>query len=388
MARKGLAGFFLSGLLLAFLGAILPAWGYHVREDFITVGNFFLSMNLGLIASAAVAHYALRGRSTPVMLVTACGIACLSLLALALLPPGLADWWRMLGIMGIGVGAGLLHRGVFFAISELYRRDPAATIYLAGIFFGAGSVVVSLLVAGTYYVYTVSSILVWIALIPGFFLGMYAKMLKGAPEGLPEGAEKMMIWRDTLNGLKSPVAVLLALLLFFQFGNEWSLAGWLPLLLTKRVGVSPASSLLLLTLFWLALAVGRIVAAALLARVPHGKLLGASVLAALFGCLVLAATDNRFGAVSGILLTGAGFASVYPLAVERIGGRFPAYHPGFFNGIFSFAITGGLLAPWSLGFFVERWGAGAVIAVPLLGTLMVSLLIVLLWAEAKWAPQV
>ncbi len=198
----------------------------------------------------------------------------------------------------------------------------------------------------------------------------------------------MMIWRDTLNGLKSPVAVLLALLLFFQFGNEWSLAGWLPLLLTKRVGVSPASSLLLLTLFWLALAVGRIVAAALLARVPHGKLLGASVLAALFGCLVLAATDNRFGAVSGILLTGAGFASVYPLAVERIGGRFPAYHPGFFNGIFSFAITGGLLAPWSLGFFVERWGAGAVIAVPLLGTLMVSLLVVLLWAEAKWAPQV
>lgn len=387
LARRGLAGFFLSGLLLAFLGAILPAWGYHIRENFLTVGNFFLSMNLGLMASAGVGHYGLARKSTPVMLVTACGIACGSLLGLALLPPGLADWWRLLGIFALGLGAGLLHRGVFRAISELYRRDPAATIYQAGIFFGAGSVVVSLLVAGTYYVYTVASILVWIALIPGLFLGMYAKMLKSAPPEPPPTVLGTTSWRETLAGLKSPAAVLLALLLFFQFGNEWSLAGWLPLLLTKRVGVSPASALLMLTLYWLALVVGRIVAAAWLPRMSHGKLLGASVLAALLGCLVLAATNNRFGAVSGILLVGGGFASVYPLAVERIGGRFPSYHPGFFNGIFSFAVTGGLLAPWSLGFFVEQWGAGAVIAIPLLGTLMVFVLLVLLWAEAKLAAQ-
>jgi fucose permease len=181
------------------------------------------------------------------------------------------------------------------------------------------------------------------------------------------------------------VAVILALLLFFQFGNEWSVAGWLPLLLTKRVGVSPASSLVMLALYWLALLIGRVAVLAILGRVGHGKLLGGSVLAALFGCAILAATDNRFGAVTGILLVGAGFASVYPLAAERIRGRFPSYHPGFFNGIFSFAVSGGLLAPWSLGFFVELWGVGAVIAVPLLGTMMVAFLLMVLWAEAKMA---
>lgn len=384
-ARRGLSGFFLSGVLLALLGAILPAWGYHVQEEFITVGNFFLSMYLGLMLSIAVARRFLP-EGGPKLLVTACGVAFASLLVLALLPPGLPALWRMAGIAGIGVAAGLLNRGVFQAISVLYRHDPAATINLAGIFLGSGSVAVSLLVAGTFYVYTVPSILVWIALIPGFFLGAYVKLLgKVDVREAPKRPEGIAGLREVLEELKSPAAVLLALLLFFQFGNEWSLAGWLPLLLTKRVGVSPASSLLMLAVYWLALLVGRVAASALLPRVPHGRLLGAGVLAALFGCVVLATTNNRFGAVSGILLVGAGFAPIYPLVVERIGGRFPSYHPGFFNGIFSFAVSGGLLAPWSLGFFVDRWGAEAVIAVPLLGSLMVCLLVVLLWAEAKLA---
>lgn len=383
LARRGLAGFSLSGILLALVGAILPAWGYHVREDHLAVGAFFLSMNLGLLASYAVARWLFKGMQTAMLLAAAAGISCLSLLVLALLPPGVSDLWRMAGIWGVGLGAGVLNRGVFQAISPLYERDPAATMYLAGIFFGAGCVAVSLLVAGTYYVYTVGSILFWLAMIPAFYCGMYVKARCVQAAAGSSGERRETEWRQTLAALKSPVGVILALVLFFQFGNEWSLAGWLPLLLTKRVGVSPATSLLMLTLYWLALLVGRVLASAILDRVAHGKLLGASVLAALFGCVVLATTNNRFGAVSGILLVGSGFASVYPLVVERIKGRFPAYHPGFFNGIFSFAVTGGLLAPWSLGFFVERWGAGAVIAVPLAGTLTVAVLVVVLWIEAR-----
>jgi hypothetical protein len=383
LARPGLAGFFLSGILLALPGAILPAWGYHVREDHLTVGNFFLSMNAGLLLSAVVARKLLRETETAFLLAVASGVSSASLFVLALLPPGVWDGWRMAGILGVGLGAGLLHRGVFQAISPLYERDGTATVYLAGILFGAGCVTVSLLVAGTFYVYTVSSILVWTALIPAFFSGFYLRVR--AAGARCRGSWREAGWRETLAGLKSPVAVLLALLLFFQFGNEWSLAGWLPLLLTKRVGVSPASSLLMLTLYWLALLVGRVGMLAILSRIGHGKLLMGSVLAALFGCVVLAATNNRFGAVMGILLVGAGFASVYPLAVERIRGRFPSYHPGLYNGIFSFAVTGGLLAPWSLGIFVEQWGAGAVIAVPLLGTMMVAVLLLVLWAEAKLA---
>jgi len=71
------------------------------------------------------------------------------------------------------------------------------------------------------------------------------------------------------------------------------------------------------------------------------------------------------------------------MVVEKIGHRFPYYHPGFYNGIFSFAITGGFLAPWCLGYFAQNWGIQAVMVLPLLGTCMVFALVLLIMLEAK-----
>jgi len=177
--------------------------------------------------------------------------------------------------------------------------------------------------------------------------------------------------------------VLFALVLFFQFGNEWSIAGWLPVFLIQRIGVSPASSLALLALYWICLLLGRVFAQHLLARVSHTRFLLLSIAAALFGCLVLSLTKTVFGAVFGILFVGGGFAAVYPLLVEMIGGQFPYFHPTLFNGIFSLAMTGGLLAPWTLGLFADYYGIWVLMLLPLVGTFLVFLLLLLALLERR-----
>jgi fucose permease len=177
--------------------------------------------------------------------------------------------------------------------------------------------------------------------------------------------------------------VLLALLLFFQLGNEWAIAGWLPLFLIQRLGISPVSSLLMLATYWLALLIGRAAAQWALPRIRHSRLLTGSVLASILGCIILAATDNRFGAVTGILLLGGAFAPIYPLVVEKIGSRFPHFHPGFYNGVFSLAMAGGLLAPCFLGYLASQWGVRIVMGVPLAGSMVVFALLVLIWLEAR-----
>ena len=108
-----------------------------------------------------------------------------------------------------------------------------------------------------------------------------------------------------------------------------------------------------------------------------------SVLSAIFGCSLLFSTNNAFGAGMGAFFVGAGYASIYPLVAEAIGRRFPYYHPGFFNGIFSFALIGGLLAPATLGYVAEYFGVGAVIGIPLIGTFLVMALLSLIWLETK-----
>ena len=76
-------------------------------------------------------------------------------------------------------------------------------------------------------------------------------------------------------------------------------------------------------------------------------------------------------------------SAVLPLAFERIGDRFPHFRPGFSYGIFSIALTGGLLAPASIGLYAYWFGIGVVMALPLAGSIMVLLLVLLIFLEAR-----
>jgi fucose permease len=376
---SALAGFFLSGFLLALLGAILPAWGYHRDPaDFVAVGNYFLALASGIVASAYLSRPLMLRRGLSFLLVSGCAVSCIALLYLALVLPPPSDWWRVGGCFVLGVGAGFVNQGLFYAISARYQADAAGTVNRGGIWYGLGCLAATLLVAGTFYAYTVPSILIFMAVVPGLFAGIYARRSYPTP---PVGTHPT--FRQALQDFRSPGAVLFAMLLFFQFGNEWSIAGWLPLLLIRRVGLSPSSALLVLAWYWFFLLAGRLVAVAILPRVRHGRLLSGSVLSAIFGCLILFSTNNYFGAITAAFFLGAGFASIYPLVAEAIGRRFPYYHPGFFNGIFSVALTGGLLAPATLGYAASRWGVGVVIGVPLIGSFLVMVLLILIWLESK-----
>lgn len=376
--RKALAGFFVSGILLAFLGAILPSWGHHLLSDYWMVGLYFVALIAGLGSAPLLAPPLLTRKGIRATLAISCAAASLSLLMLAFFSPPFTPWWRLPGIVLLGCAAGLLHTAIFHAISPVYRHDPAATVNLGGALFGLGCFTVALVVSRMFYTYTAAAIQIWLALIPGFFAIGYARS-RFAPCSVTLIRPSHALWSE----MRSPDAVLFSLVLFFQFGNEWAIAGWLPLFLSQRLGLSPSTSILILALYWLALLVGRIAAQWILPMVRHTRLLAGCVLTAVFACVILIVTNNQFGAVIGVLLLGGAFAPIYPLVVERIGKRFPDYHPGVYNGLFSFAIAGGLLAPCALGYFAWQFGVSAVMAVPLAGSIIVFVLLVLSWLEAR-----
>jgi fucose permease len=377
-ARHGLAGFLLSGLLLSSLGALLLAWRYHIEPNFLVIGTLFLLQNLGVIAGCYVGPALLRRKGTAMGLTTGCGLAVAGLALLALFSPPAAVWWRFGGLLLMGAGAGLINTAAFHAILPAYELDPAATLTLGGGIYTLGGLASALIVGSAFFVYTVPSILTFMALLPAFAIGFYARA-KLPPPGLRQERGWRELWKD----FRSPSAVLFAALLFFQSGNEGALAGWLALFLSERLGMSPSRSLGLLALYWFTLLTGRFLGRWLLPRVRHGRLLTGAVLGPMFACAVLSFTDNLFGAVTGVVLAGCGFALILPLVVEKIGIKFPDFHPGLFNGIFSLGITGGLLAPATLGYLAYWLGVNVVMALPLLGSIMVGVLLLLLALEAR-----
>jgi hypothetical protein len=386
-ARRALAGFFVSGVLLSFLGAILLSWEQHLSSAYGFVGLYFAGLITGLVGSVWASPALLERKGIGWTLSFACGIAGLAFLGLAFvsptLSPQISPWLRVAGMAVVGCSAGLLHTAVFHAISPVYRHDPVATVNLAGILFGTGCLTVAILVSGAFNLYTAPAIQAWIAVIPAMFGWMYWKTRFTAVP-LPRQVSPRAIFSE----MRSTSAVLLSLLLFFQLGNEWSIAGWLPLFLSQRLGTSPSAALRMLALYWFALFVGRVTAQWILPRVRHAYLLLGSVVASIFGCVILSATNNQFGAISGVLMVGVAFAPIYPLVIEKIGHRFPYYHPGFYNGIFSFAMAGGLLAPCILGLVAKIWGIGMVMVLPLAGSMIVFVLLLLIWLEARLSAHV
>lgn len=381
-SRRALAGFFVSGLLFAFFGAVPPLWGHHLRADYTIVGAYFLSASVGLLVSLRAGIALLARKGTGVGLVTGCLMATGALLYLAAVCPPAPAWARMIGLGFLGFACGLLHSAIFEGISAIYQHDAAATANLGGALFGAGCLAVPLLISRTFYVYTAPSVLVWLSVIPGFFAILYAKIRYG-----PVSPELRRPIRAVLGDLRSPTAILVAALLFFQFGNEWSVAGWLALYLVQRLGISPTHALGLLALYWALLLVGRIVVQSLLAHFRSPILVVGSIFSAMFGCLILGLTDNPFGAVTGICFAGAGFAAVYPLVTQNLANRFPNYHPGLYNGIFSVPLAGAFLAPGMLGFLAPDEGIQIVMFLPLVGSVAVLLLMSAIWVEARLERQ-
>ncbi len=378
VARRGVAAMFFSGMLMALLGAVLPVWRYHLAPDFALIGHYFLIQNLGVLAGAGAGAWVLARKGIGFALALGCGLACLSLLLLAAFCPPASVWGRLAGLLLMGGAAGVINHAGMYAVTPMYELHRTATLNLAGILFGGGCLVCALFFSGAFFFYTAPSLLILLAALPGLAAGVFARTPSGPEIVLPERP-----WRDALEDFRKPAALLFAALLFFQSGNEGALAGWLALFLTQRLGASPATSLFLLALYWAALLVGRTVAQWALSRVKHGRMLAGAVLAQIFGCAALYFTDNLFGATVGVLLAGGGFSVILPLVLEKIGDRFPQFHPAVFNGIFSIAWTGALLAPATLGYFAHFAGIGVVMGLPVLGAMMVMVLLLAIWLEAR-----
>jgi len=119
--RRSMGAFLVSGMLVSFLGAILPAWRYHLRDDFREVGYYFLSLNLGFLLSAGVTHSCCRaGREISFDSGSGVSLRRISLPGVELAP--VPAFWRLLAVLGIGVSAGLTECGT---LSDDFSTVPA-----------------------------------------------------------------------------------------------------------------------------------------------------------------------------------------------------------------------------------------------------------------------
>jgi fucose permease len=381
-ARDWTSGFVVLGLFTGIIGSLLVAWQYHIDTEPQTVGFHFLALNAGYILGAVgsqrlLRHFALRWTA-----IGSCILGCTSLVLLALVPPPFPAEFRIEGLSILGFAAGGMAASLLHVLEGYFRNSPAWAINITGAMFGLGCTLATATVAATYFAFNSLAARAALASVPLIFAVLFWRSrFPAARVPFPVRPEEDRS-RRALSDVRNIAAILFSLLLFFQSGNEWVMAGWLPLFLIRRLGTNPIWAILALGVYFLALTIGRLACRRLLPAVSHRRLLLGGIALSMAGYLVLSLTSSIAVVWAAVISVGAGFAPIYPLLAETLDDRF-SYHPGFYNGLFSIAITGAMGAPWLISYVDGLWGIQFLMLIPAAGSVVVLALTLLLMFEAK-----
>jgi len=142
----------------------------------------------------------------------------------------------------------------------------------------------------------------------------------------------------------------------------------------QELSLSPERALYLLSLYWLGMTGGRWVSGWLLRRVSTVAVLLTSLCIALAGALILIAARTTVSAGAGTLLSGAGFAAVFPVILGYVGDRYERLSGTAFGVVLVMALMGGTSFPYVTGVFADAFGLRPSLAIVPVGLVCVAVI--------------
>jgi fucose permease len=163
--------------------------------------------------------------------------------------------------------------------------------------------------------------------------------------------------------------------LFLYVGVENGLAGWMPSYSMRVLHLPYGAMAAAQGGFWGAILGVRLLAPALLRRMPAAFLIVSGLALASLGMLLLLASAGARILVTGALLAGAGLAAVFPTAVALFTERAGAQGARVTGVVFAMAAMGGAVLPWAVGAISTRFDS---LRLALAAPLACSILMILL----------
>lgn len=354
-----LSGFLLLGTLPGVLGPLLIGWDYHLEADPRLLGLHAFALNAGSLAGLFV-----RGPMKYFALLCAAAFA-----ALAFAGPPTPVISRLLVLSALGLAMGAMSARLGAAIGPALHAAPAYVASIGGVYFGAGALVAALLLDAGYSFAQPELGPALLSTLPLLYLVLTRKHSQEAPPAVP---------RD--RNVRPIATSLLSLLLFFQIGNEWVIAVWLPFFLTHRLGASPPVAISLLAVHFVFLLFGRWLAKALLPILNHRRFLLAGIALSIVGYVLLATALTLPTATTAVILIGLALGPVLPVATEKLDRNLSG---ASVRRILLAAMAGASFEPFLAGFVAAGYGAPNIMFVPAVGAIAVCVIALLMMLESR-----
>ena len=370
------AGFVVNGIVISFIGPILPVFMVKWGLDDSRAGLFslvqFSGSFVGVLVSSALVSA--KGFKPAITL----GLAMLGLGFGLLNAPTFALALTASGIYGLGYG--FATPGTNLWVGEMYGERRASALNIMNLAWGAGAISSSPLAMLTMRTSHVTLLLYVVGAICAALALVLLRMSFGKPlheeDSTPAGTNVKIAGGG--------VALLLGILFFTYVGTEVGTSYWAPAHAQRAATWSSNIWTLAPMFFFAGLLGGRGVAAAILLRLKEVTVAVGGVLLAATGELIFLSAHSHVALFGGAFLAGLGLASLFPIFIAWLSKWFGVRARKVGGVMFAMAAAGSALMPPLVG-VVSRYAGSLRIGllVPLAGCAIMLAVISLLRPSAR-----
>jgi MFS transporter, FHS family, glucose/mannose:H+ symporter len=304
----------------------------------------YLSDRLGrkAVLTAAVALFALG-----LTLTAAAHVFALALLAAAF----------------VGAGSGATEVVASALAADLYPHRRALLLNSVQIAFGGGAAI------GPYVAHQMLAHgSDWRVIYLGLAAGQAALLIFIGLQRVPDLGDASEVVRlgALLRILAHPVFVALCLAQALYVGAEVAFASWMPTYFRDSLPGGVIWEGLVVTVFWVAMTVGRIAVGPLIGRLPLLRMAALLAAGGAVGGLLTTLAAGPTAAMLCVAWTGLCLSGVFGLILAECGSRFPSASGTAFGGLTASGGIGGALLPWLAALLAAtslHW-RGALLLVP------------------------
>lgn len=273
-------------------------------------------------------------------------VICILLIAGGILGIATLTNFRLvqLAIFIIGFGGGIINGGTNALVADISGVEKGAKLSLLGAFFGIGAFGFPLLVGFLVNYFSYQSIIKAVGLLILLTTGLFACIQFPAPKQKAKGAGF-----SELKILKSPILLLIGIILFFESGMEGIASNWTALYLTKERGLETDTALYALSFIILGLTAMRLILGFTLKYIRDHIILYVCFGLILVGALLVLINTKYIIVIAGLTILGAGFGAIFPILLGYLGNLFSEASGTAFSFVFSMALIGNMIINAGVG---------------------------------------
>jgi FHS family glucose/mannose:H+ symporter-like MFS transporter len=282
----------------------------------------------------------------------------------------------------IGAGSGSIETVASALAADLYPERRALLLNSVQIAFGAGAAI------GPYFAHRMLSHGTdWRALYVGLAAGQVALFAALAVQRVPArpGADETVDFAALVRLFREGPFLALCLAQALYVGAEVAFAAWMPTYFRNSLPGGIAWEGLVVTVFWVAMTVGRIAVAPLIGRIPLLRLTITLAVGGVAGSALATIWTQPLTVMACVAWTGLCFSGIFGLILAEAGARYPALSGSAFGGITASGGVGAALLPWAVALLAGtslHW-RGALLLVP---AAIAALALVLTLAQRRQQP--